>query len=143
MKRTWALFLCVLLSAVAIAFDPRTNKVTRAQATGPTMFVPNLGVRQVIGENLITPIAMEFIGPNDFFLLEKNTGKVQRVVNGAVQSTVLDLGVNNNSERGLLGIALRWIFGTRATRRSAIPFQFDREQKKDWSGRSTSRGSRG
>ena len=31
---------------------------------------------------------------------------MQRVVNGAVQSTVLDLAVNSASERGLLGIAL-------------------------------------
>jgi glucose/arabinose dehydrogenase len=31
---------------------------------------------------------------------------VKRVVNGVVQSTVLDLAVNNFSERGLLGIAL-------------------------------------
>src|SRR5262249_52367029 len=37
--------------------------------------------------------------------LEKATGKVQHVVNGAV-TTALDLAVNNNSERGLLGIAL-------------------------------------
>jgi len=34
---------------------------------------------------------MAFIGNNDFFVLEKNTGKVQRSPNGAVQSTVLDL----------------------------------------------------
>jgi len=39
-------------------------------------------------------------------VLEQLTGKVKRIVNGAVQSTVLDLGVNNFSERGLLGIAL-------------------------------------
>src|SRR6187549_847288 len=49
---------------------------------------------------------MAFIGTNDFFVLEKDTGKVQRVVNGAIQSTVLDLPVNRASERGLLGIAL-------------------------------------
>ena len=112
MRRTWVLLLCVLLLALAIGFDPRTNKVTRAQTSGPTMLVPNLAVREVIGGNLITPIAMEFIGPNDFFLLEKNTGKVQRVVNGAFQSTVLDLGVNFASERGLLGIALHPEFPT-------------------------------
>src|SRR5687767_10375390 len=111
MRRTWVAILCVLLLALAIGFDPRTNKVTRAQAAGPTMLVPNLAVREVICD-LVTPIAMAFIGPNDFLLLEKNTGKVQRVVNGAVQSTVLDLGVNFASERGLLGIALHPGFPT-------------------------------
>ena len=39
-------------------------------------------------------------------VLEKDTGKVQRVVDGAVTGTVLDLAVNSASERGLLGIAL-------------------------------------
>src|ERR687892_1719537 len=39
-------------------------------------------------------------------VLEKNTGQVKRVVNGAVQATVLDLAVNFGSERGLLGVAL-------------------------------------
>jgi glucose/arabinose dehydrogenase len=38
--------------------------------------------------------------------VEKNTGQVQHVVDGAVEGTVLDLAVNFASERGLLGIAL-------------------------------------
>jgi glucose/arabinose dehydrogenase len=64
-----------------------------------------LGVRLVTG-GLTQPTSMAFIGPNDFLVLEKATGRVKRVVGGAVQSTVLDLDVNNGSERGLLGIAL-------------------------------------
>jgi len=48
---------------------------------------------------------MAFLGDGDFLVLEKGTGKVQRVVGGVV-TTVLDLPVNSNSERGLLGIAL-------------------------------------
>jgi glucose/arabinose dehydrogenase len=50
---------------------------------------------------------MAFLGPNDFLVLEKATGKVQHVVNGAVVGTALDLAVNSASERGLLGIALQ------------------------------------
>lgn len=49
---------------------------------------------------------MAFLGEDDLLVLEKNTGRVQRVVGGAVQSTVLDLAVNFGSERGLLGVAL-------------------------------------
>jgi hypothetical protein len=50
---------------------------------------------------------MAFLGADDFFVLEKATGQVKRVVNGVVQSpAVLDLAVNSASERGLLGIAL-------------------------------------
>ena len=80
--------------------------VPPAAAQGPPSVVdPNLGVRTVVG-GLTTPSTMAFIGPNDFLVLEKNTGRVKRVVNGSVQSTVLDLSVNAASERGLLGIAL-------------------------------------
>jgi glucose/arabinose dehydrogenase len=71
----------------------------------PSVVDPNLRVRTVI-ENLDQPTSMAFLGPNDFFILEKATGQVKRVVNGVVQSTVLDLAVNSGSERGLLGIAL-------------------------------------
>jgi len=74
-------------------------------AQAPSLVDPNLHVRTVI-ENLDQPTTMAFLGPNDFFVLEKATGQVKRVVNGVVQSTVLDLAVNSGSERGLLGIAL-------------------------------------
>jgi glucose/arabinose dehydrogenase len=49
---------------------------------------------------------LAFLGPDDFLVLEKSTGRVKRVVNGNVQSIVLELPVNSFSERGLLGIAL-------------------------------------
>jgi glucose/arabinose dehydrogenase len=71
----------------------------------PSLVDPNLRVRTVI-ENLDQPISMAFLGPNDFFVLEKATGQVKRVVNGVVQNAVLDLAVNSGSERGLLGITL-------------------------------------
>jgi glucose/arabinose dehydrogenase len=74
-------------------------------AQAPSVVDPNLGVRTVI-EGLDQPTTMAFLGPNDFFVLEKATGKVQHVVNGVVAGTALDLAVNSGSERGLLGIAL-------------------------------------
>ena len=92
------LFLCL---AVLIG----TAKEAAAQATPPSVLDPDLAVKAVV-TGLTQPTSMAFIGPDDFFILEKSTGKVQRVVNGAIQSTVLDLPVNFGSERGLLGIAL-------------------------------------
>lgn len=71
----------------------------------PDVLVPNLDVRTVIS-GLVTPVSMAFIADGDMLVLEKNTGKVQRVTNGVVQGTALDLAVNFASERGLLGIAL-------------------------------------
>src|SRR4029453_18104325 len=51
------------------------------------------------------------LGPDDFFVIEKATGKVKRVHGGAVDE-VLDLAVANDSERGLLGIELYPDFAT-------------------------------
>jgi len=94
-----------LITTVLVAVSTPIPTDVGAQTTAPTMIVPNLAVRTTIA-GLTTPISMAFLAANDFFLLEKNTGKVKRIRNGAVDSTVLDLGVNFASERGLLGIAL-------------------------------------
>ena len=64
---------------------------------------PNLKVATVVS-GLSQPIAMAFLGENDFLVTEKATGRVKRVINGAVSATVLDLPLNSASERGLLGI---------------------------------------
>ncbi|HSI75963.1 MAG TPA: PQQ-dependent sugar dehydrogenase [Lunatimonas sp.] len=71
----------------------------------PTVLDQNLEVRTVVN-GLVTPTTLAFLGPDDMLVLEKNTGQVQRIVKGNIQSTVLDLAVNFASERGLLGITL-------------------------------------
>ena len=97
------LTLAVVVMLAGYFFDDRTP--VTAQNTSPTMLDPNLGVRAII-TGLTQPSTMAFIGENDLLVLEKSTGLVKRVVNGAVDSAVLDLAVNSGSERGLLGIAL-------------------------------------
>jgi glucose/arabinose dehydrogenase len=77
----------------------------RAEAQDPTMLVPELTVAPVVA-GLTTPIGIAFLGEHDMLVIEKNTGQVKRVVDGSVRSIVLDLAVNNASERGLLSIAL-------------------------------------
>jgi glucose/arabinose dehydrogenase len=69
------------------------------------MLHPRLAVRTVVS-GLTEPTTMAFIGRDDILVLEKSTGRVRRVLNGTIHSTVLDLTVNFGSERGLLGIAL-------------------------------------
>jgi uncharacterized protein (TIGR03118 family) len=79
----------------------------------PVLLDPNLAVRTVV-TGLTSPTTMAFLGANDFFVLEKATGKVDHAINGVVEATKFDFGggpianlpVNNNSERGLLGVAL-------------------------------------
>jgi glucose/arabinose dehydrogenase len=80
--------------------------VAQSTVAAPSLTDPNLQVTTVVNAGLSAPTCMAFLGPNDFFINEKATGKVKRVVNGAVTATVLDLPVNSASERGLLGIAL-------------------------------------
>ncbi len=80
-------------------------------AASPVMLDSNLTVSTVFS-GLNQPTSMAFLGANDFLVLEKTTGKVQRIVNGMLQSTALDLAVNGASERGLLGIALHPDFPT-------------------------------
>ena len=75
-------------------------------AEGPAMTDPNLHVTTVI-KGLDQPTSMVFLADGDFLVLEKASGKVKHVVNGAVAGTPLDLAVNSASERGLLGIALQ------------------------------------
>jgi glucose/arabinose dehydrogenase len=104
-RRSGALILAIgapaLLSLLVLS---RPNPLS-ARATTPTMLHPNLRVRTVVS-GLVTPSTMAFIGAGDLLVLEKNTGRVQRVTNGAIAGTALDLDVNFGSERGLLGIAL-------------------------------------
>jgi glucose/arabinose dehydrogenase len=59
----------------------------------PTVVDPRLEVRTVVS-GLSSPTTMAFLGENDILVLEKETGRVRRVMNGAIQSTVLDLPVN-------------------------------------------------
>ena len=101
--RTWLSRACH--AAVLIATVALTVSSSAQTGPGPEMLAPTLDVRTVVA-GLDMPIGMAFIGPNDLLVLEKDSGQVKRVVNGVVTGVVLDLGVNRNSERGLLGIAL-------------------------------------
>ncbi len=109
LRRSYILASALLIALVAVSLN--TNDKAGAQTVGPTVLAPNLAVRTLVA-GLVTPMGMAFIGPNDVLVLEKNTGKVQRVTNGTVVGTVLDLAVNFGSERGLLGIALHPNFPT-------------------------------
>src|SRR5262245_52311279 len=89
----------------------RCEQLEARDVPAPVVLDPNLAVRTLVS-GLDQPTSMAFLGPNELFVLEKATGKVQHVVNGAIVGTVLDLAVNNGSERGLLGIALHPNFRT-------------------------------
>jgi len=75
-------------------------------ARAQTVSDPDLDVQTVV-TGLAMPTSMAFLGPDDILVLEKNTGKVQRVLNGTLLGTpALDVAVSTTSERGMLGIAI-------------------------------------
>ncbi len=78
---------------------------TSAPGGGPTMTDEALGVETAVA-GLTEPTAIAFLGPDDFFVTEKSTGRVQHVVGGQVGEPAIDLAVNIFDERGLLGMAL-------------------------------------
>ncbi|HEX6292057.1 MAG TPA: PQQ-dependent sugar dehydrogenase [Herpetosiphonaceae bacterium] len=94
-----------LVATIALIIGAGSGRPTAAQTSGPQMLHPLLGVR-LVSTGLVTPTSMAFLGDQDMLVIEKNTGRVQRVVAGVIHATVLDLAVNFGSERGLLGIAL-------------------------------------
>jgi aldose sugar dehydrogenase len=73
---------------------------------GPSLSSKNLVAEKVVG-GLETPTGIAFIGENDILAVEKNSGKVLRILNGDVlPEPLIDVNVANEVERGLLGIAV-------------------------------------
>jgi glucose/arabinose dehydrogenase len=79
-----------------------------APSPAQTLSDPDLTVTAILPNfSLAQPTSMAFVAPDDFLVLEKATGRVRRVLNGALHPTdPLDVAVNASSERGLLGIAV-------------------------------------
>lgn len=76
-------------------------------ARAQTLTDPSLTVTTLTTPGISQPTSMAFVAPNDILVLEKATGRVRRVLNGVLQGgNVLDVNVNSDSERGLLGIAV-------------------------------------
>lgn len=72
-----------------------------------TMVDPNLQATVALNAGITQPVGIVFLAANDYFVLEKASGQVKRVINNTVQPTpVLDLAVNSNSERGLLSMVV-------------------------------------
>lgn len=95
------------LGSLAAALVMCAGSAARADTTPAAMLDPNLQVTTVLSTGITQPIGIVFLSANDFFVLEKASGQVKRVIGGVVQpAPVLDLAVNSASERGLLSMAL-------------------------------------
>jgi glucose/arabinose dehydrogenase len=72
---------------------------------------PSLTSKKLVAEKVVrgleTPTGIAFIGENDILAVEKNSGKVLRILNGDVlPEPLIDVNVANEVERGLLGISV-------------------------------------
>jgi aldose sugar dehydrogenase len=79
----------------------------RPESSGQVILDPSLKVELIFKDGLKSTTSMAFLGPNDILVLEKNTGKVQRILNGNLQETpLLQARVATEVELGMLGIAV-------------------------------------
>jgi aldose sugar dehydrogenase len=74
--------------------------------TPPSIPDPSIRVEKVL-TGLELPTSMAFIDNDDIIITQKDNGRVRLVSNGVLQpQPILEVPVANNSERGLLGVAI-------------------------------------
>ena len=96
----------------AAAQELREHILHNRPSPSPNVNDPSLRVEEVF-EGLQLPTSMAFLGENDILVTEKDSGTVQRIVDGELQEEpVIDVQVANNDERGLLGIDISNTNGT-------------------------------
>ncbi|MDW0340598.1 MAG: PQQ-dependent sugar dehydrogenase [Nitrososphaeraceae archaeon] len=108
-------FLLIIICISSVYFHQTYGQVKFGErvinkgTTHPVVFDSLLKV-EVAAEDLDTPTTMAFLAPNDFLILEKDKGTVQRVINGqTLDKPLLDVNVANSVERGMCGIAVSTI----------------------------------
>jgi glucose/arabinose dehydrogenase len=107
---TFGLLLSSLIILGVMSFFNLNNVANGTRALpipeGPIINDLNLKA-EVVFEGLTSPTNIAFLGPNDILVLEKDTGKVQRIVNGKILAEpLLDVKVAKEGNRGMLGIAV-------------------------------------
>jgi aldose sugar dehydrogenase len=96
----------LLFSFCNIYAQQNQNQNYPLSAENITLSDPTLKI-ELVASGLDFPTTMAFLGPDDFLILEKNTGNVKRFVNGTlVEKPLLHVVSSIKDERGLLGIAI-------------------------------------
>lgn len=97
--RVFAVVLtCLIFTLLHFEYEPNN-------ASAQSVIDPNLGVESFV-EGLSSPTSMAFLGNGNVLVLEKE-GQVRLISNGELASEpVLQVPVDTESERGLLGIAV-------------------------------------
>ena len=89
---------CLIFPLLQLQYEPN-------DALGQSVNDPNLGVESFV-EGLSSPTSIAFLDNENILVLEKE-GQVRLISNGElVPEPVLQIPVNTDNERGLLGIAV-------------------------------------
>ena len=89
---------CLIFPLLQLLYEPN-------DALGQSVNDPNLGVESFV-EGLSSPTSIAFLDNENILVLEKE-GQVRLISNGElVPEPVLQIPVNTDNERGLLGIAV-------------------------------------
>ncbi|HZB99796.1 MAG TPA: PQQ-dependent sugar dehydrogenase [Nitrososphaeraceae archaeon] len=98
-----------LVCTLALIFSLLVGGHFNSADAQPIFKDPDLGVESIVEEGLSSPTSMAFISNNGILVLEKNSGEVRLVSNGALlEEPVMKLDVDATTLtccRGLLGIA--------------------------------------
>jgi glucose/arabinose dehydrogenase len=96
-----------LYAQIATAGDPEIPGSNFSDGSGtPNVTNPNLKA-DLVFRGLEFPTNMALLGHDDFLVLEKSKGTVNRIVNGAMSADpLLQVNVASEVERGMLGIAI-------------------------------------
>jgi glucose/arabinose dehydrogenase len=107
----YVIFCCIVISIAAIALSillpPQAGISGTVIEDEQIPYVNDDKLKiELVAEGLNHPTSMAFLGQNDFLVLDKDKGTVQRVTNGNIQyPPLLDLNVDSEGERGMLGIS--------------------------------------
>jgi aldose sugar dehydrogenase len=97
------MLLIVLIATIILSTLTFYGPVIQTAYAQPTINDPNLSAEAVVA-GLSFPTSMAFLDENNILILEKE-GSVRLVSNGVLQDTpVLQIPVNSQNERGLLGV---------------------------------------
>ena len=97
------MLLIVLIATIILSTLTFYGPVIQTAYAQPTINDPNLNAEAVVA-GLSFPTSMAFLDENNILILEKE-GSVRLVSNGVLQDTpVLQIPVNSQNERGLLGV---------------------------------------
>src|SRR4030095_10932105 len=85
---------------------PKAGSLPLLKNTAVNLSDPHLRI-EVFAKGLRTPTNIAFLDSGDVLVLEKQNGKVRKIVNGRLlPEPLLDVNVANFDTRGMLGIAL-------------------------------------